>query len=960
MKKLAILLLTLNCLLTPLRSAVAMGDAATPLSEREKEELSGFHDSKIARQCRLLAEPSDSKSSAQRATDAATLAGYLIERLRNKGGLNGNSSSQDMSSAEYEEQCAKVIQSVVDASKNVSGNNDFTLHAQQLLNYAQAIHQPEQDDEVILAIRRSQWLYHNLLDQHIQAENVARLTINNLIKSKLDDNQRRYFSTLISTSLMRQGRFAEAQKFLREALVIAEKTSSDLDQAYVWFSLGFLYRDLGEYEVAERYFRKNLTVREEAEGKVNLSASPCRAPSEYLRTGSTLTQLGIILDHQGKHEQASTYFTCALDIFGKGRDYYEIVARLAAAQNQFNLDNYTDSISSIDEVLAFEFLLTPQKLDAMLVKLESLLKLKNNLEAAQKTASEIAKILGYGDFYNHQNLTKNIKDYPVQQVNAFRLLIELSELTGKKQWLKPFSEKGFQIIQQYQHEVTNPQAWNAARYDLIKSYLTASFNFQRKLNDSQTEEIFQILEDYYSVDLSSEKNTFKANYGNLDDPQELNTLYQKWLDAEHDLVSAKQANDELKTRVDLARDAYLSYRSEKQFAVETGLPQLNLAETQLHMPKSDVLVRYFVNGSQSFVLLVSKDEYEIRAIPDEKDIVQFSQLLPEAIQQDTFHTLNKSAFMQRLLPLDGFIQAHHEKLVLIPDSVLHRLPFSVINLKRTSGKAQHNAEHLQIVRTHSASQYYAQQPIETFEYANNLAIFANPLLSLEDKINASVSALNRQWLSEMGALPGSMLEANYIRQLFPNQKILFGTGEKANKAFLTQDTTRDSKILHIATHGYYQQNSPDIVGLVTSKTDTDGEVRPGFLSINELLSQPINSQLVVISGCDTMMGKYYKSSGMRSITRGFLAQGAQSVIGTLWPVQDKATAEFMRKFYQALKNNHGDSAKALQLTKQQFASRGRYRQPKYWAGFALTANNHQAEKIELSNNATLLTTGISY
>ena len=960
MKKLAILLFILNCLLAPTCIAEASSDGSASLTEREKEELSGFQDSKIAKQCRLLAEPSDSKTSAQRASDAATLAGYLIERLRNKGGLNGNSSSQDMSSADYEEQCANVIRTVVGTNKNEQDKSDFTLHAQQLLNYAQTIHQPEQEDKVILAIRRSQWLYHNLLDQHIQAENVARLTINNLIKSKLDDNQRRYFSTLISTSLMRQGRFAEAQKFLREALVIAEKTSSDLDQAYVWFSLGFLYRDLGEYEVAERYFRKNLTVREDAEGKVDLSATPCRAQSEYLRTGSTLTQLGIILDHQGKHKEAATYFTCALDIFGKGRDYYEIVARLAAAENQFNLKNYTGSLKSINQVLGFEYLLTPQKLDAMLVKLESLLKQKTNLDAAQETASEIARLLGYGDFYNHQNLTKNIKDYPVQQVNTFRLLIELSELTGKKQWLKPFSEKGFQIIRQYQHEVTNPQAWNTARYDLIKSYLTASFDFQQTLNENHTQEIFQILEDYYSVDLSSEKNTFKANYGNLDDPQELNTLYQKWLDAEHDLVSAKQATDHLKTRVDLARDAYLSYRSEKQYVTDTALPQLSLRETQLHMPKSDILVRFFVNGSQSFVLLVSKDAFEIRGIPNERDIVLFSQQLPEAIQQDTFHSLNKSDFMQRLLPLEGFIQPQHEKLVLIPDNVLHRLPFSVINLKPSATNTRNSNQHLQIVRTHSASQYYAQQPLEGFEYANNLAIFANPLLSLEDKINASVSALNRQWLSEMGALPGSMLEANYIRQLFPNQKILFGTGEKANKAFLTQDTTRDSKILHIATHGYYQQNSPDIVGLVTSKTDSDGEIKPGFLSINELLSQPINSQLVVISGCDTMMGKYYKSSGMRSITRGFLAQGAQSVIGTLWPVQDKATAEFMRVFYQALKNYRGDSAKALQLTKQQFASRGRYRQPKYWAGFALTANNHQAEKIELTNSASMLTTGVSY
>ena len=705
---------------------------------------------------------------------------------------------------------------------------------------------------------------------------------------------------------------------------------------------------------------RNLEVRERVEGIIDLKASPCRERSDLLRSGATLTQLGIVLGLQGKHKEATEYLTCAKHILGEGREYYEIVAKLAAAQNQLNLEHYPQAVTDIDRVLNFEYLLTPQKLDALLVKLESLLNQKGKEVAARKTVDRIAQLLGYGDFFNHENLAKNIGDYPVQQVATFRLLIELSEQSGQRQWLKSFSEKGFQIIRQYQHQVTNPQAWNTARYDLIKSYLSASFDLSKPLNKQETASVFDLLERYYSIDPSTERNTFQANYGDSGDPVELSALYQAWLEAEHALVTANESSDELRARVDMTRDAYLSFRSDFSQPQVEQTEIVPLEEIQRRMSNEEILVRYFIDTNNSFVLLISKDKAQIHPLPNEDKIAMLSEQLNTDINNDNSTRVRNNYELSKLLPVDGLVSAKHDKLIIIPDNVLHRLPFSVFNLILANNDSISHQNHFQVVRTHSASQYYDERYVQPQVYAKNMAVFANPLLSLEDKINANVSNLNRNFLADLGALPGSMLEARYIRQLFPEKDIILGTGAKANKSFLTRELTRASRILHIATHGYYQQNSPDIVGLITSRTDEQGQVSPGFLSINELLSKPINSQLVVISGCDTMMGKYYKSSGMRSITRGFLAQGAQSVIGTLWPVQDKATAEFMKTFYQALRSNDGNSAKALQQTKQHFANRGRYRSPKYWAGFVLTANNRKAESIQIDNSLYTNAASIAY
>lgn len=919
------------------------------------EQSRGFHDLFIVEQCQLLkAIHQDKKDTAKIAQISARLAGHLVERLRNKGKFENTAQGKDLTKTSYQAQCGQVIESLVGV-KAPDQSSPFETHAQALLDFALARHQPNVADDIIMEIRKAQWLFYNVLDKHIQAENVARLAINSLIKSGNKDNYHRYFNTLISTSLMRQGRFAEALKFLREAVVIAERSSTQLEQSFVWFSLGFLYRDLGEYEVAERYFRRSVAVIEKIEGKVTLGKQPCREPGELLDIAPPLTQLGIILGKQGKHDQAKTYFSCALEIMGHGKMYYELVTNLADAQNDFYLGDYSQAINQIDTLLKVDYLLIPQKLDGLLVKLESLLKGKPDLTEAQSVVTQLANLLGYQDFYDTKNLAKNISDYPVQQVTTFRLLIELSKLNGQTEWLTPFSEKGFDIIKQYQHQVTNPQAWNTARYDLIKTYVWATYDEKLILDKNQMGALFELFEEYYSIDLSLEKNSFQAEYSNTKDQLELERLYQAWLEAERILVTSQGNTVEQRSKVDLARDAYLSYRSFSRSKKHHITKALSLRDVQKNMPSQDILVRYFINDDKSFVMFTSHDNVMVKQIPSEQEILTLSADLVDAIHGNNFTRIKQNRQLEKLLPLEGFIQPYHEKLVLIPDNVLHRIPFSVINLTEATGRDSPLKDHLQIVRTHSASQYYAKSETLPNVYASNMAVFANPLLALSDKINASVTSLNRQWINELGALPGSLLEAQHIRNLFPKQKINFGTGAKANKAFLTQPETRDAQILHIATHGYYQENTPDVVGLITSDVDKDGQVSPGFLSINELLSQPINSQLVVISGCDTMMGKYYKSSGMRSITRGFLAQGAQSVIGTLWPVQDKATAEFMRHFYQHLKNNQGNSAKALQLTKQQFAQRGRYRQPRYWAGFVLTANNQHAENLQLNDQSDFLT-----
>ena len=261
-----------------------------------------------------------------------------------------------------------------------------------------------------------------------------------------------------------------------------------------------------------------------------------------------------------------------------------------------------------------------------------------------------------------------------------------------------------------------------------------------------------------------------------------------------------------------------------------------------------------------------------------------------------------------------------------------------------------------VVRTHSIHDYLFGDIEQTRLAQNNnrIAVFADPLIKpavvgearSANALAAKEKPQTRAWNDTLERLPYSAREARNIESIFKKDQVNLYLDQDMTKQALMDEQTRRSRILHIATHGYYNPATPDVVGFATSPIDGGS----GFLSLTELLGKPFYSDLVIVSGCETMLGEYYKGSGMRSLTRGLLSQGAGSVIGTLWKVPDLSTSIFMGYFYQALKDNNGDSGQALFTAKLSLstAHKGRYSDPYYWAGFVLTTVSREFEQIVLN------------
>ena len=152
----------------------------------------------------------------------------------------------------------------------------------------------------------------------------------------------------------------------------------------------------------------------------------------------------------------------------------------------------------------------------------------------------------------------------------------------------------------------------------------------------------------------------------------------------------------------------------------------------------------------------------------------------------------------------------------------------------------------------------------------------------------------------MERLPSTLAEAEAISALAPGQ-VWLGLGLDANRdAVLSGRGLRDYRILHFATHATADNRNPELSGLFLSQVDAEGHSRQGFLGLSDIYQLDLKADLAVLSGCRTALGKEVRGEGVMGLTRGFQYAGVPQVVASLWRVQDRATAELMTRFYQAM------------------------------------------------------------
>jgi CHAT domain-containing protein len=176
-------------------------------------------------------------------------------------------------------------------------------------------------------------------------------------------------------------------------------------------------------------------------------------------------------------------------------------------------------------------------------------------------------------------------------------------------------------------------------------------------------------------------------------------------------------------------------------------------------------------------------------------------------------------------------------------------------------------------------------------------------------------------------------EAEAILRDIPADQSLKALDFKASRATATSPELNNYRIVHFATHGLLNSEHPELSGLVLSLVDERGKEQNGFLGLEDIYNLNLSADLVVLSACETGLGKEIQGEGLVGIARGFMYAGASSVVASLWKVDDLATAEFMKVFYKGMLQAGLGPAAALRQA--QIAISKRWPSPYFWAGFVL-------------------------
>ncbi|HET8675762.1 MAG TPA: CHAT domain-containing protein, partial [Blastocatellia bacterium] len=134
---------------------------------------------------------------------------------------------------------------------------------------------------------------------------------------------------------------------------------------------------------------------------------------------------------------------------------------------------------------------------------------------------------------------------------------------------------------------------------------------------------------------------------------------------------------------------------------------------------------------------------------------------------------------------------------------------------------------------------------------------------------------------------------------------------------------------------------PENSGLVLSTVNREGKEQNGFVGLQDIYGLRAPVDLVVLSACQTALGKDVRGEGLLGLTRGFMYAGASSVVASLWKVDDEATAELMRQFYTNMLREGMTPADALRAAQNSIRQRPEWHAPYYWAGFTLQGEYSQ-------------------
>ncbi len=382
-----------------------------------------------------------------------------------------------------------------------------------------------------------------------------------------------------------------------------------------------------------------------------------------------------------------------------------------------------------------------------------------------------------------------------------------------------------------------------------------------------------------------------------------------------------------------------------RYAALTSPQPPDVAEVQKLLSADSVLLEYLASPDKTWLWAIEQNRLTTFQLPGRKElgvaVTRLYSSLTARNRTDSSETLAQRQMriarsdvgstilikrLRTLLVPRGAVGAQHRTVLVVADDLLHHVPFSAL-MPQSSVVMLPSAGMLQELKSRS----------NQVGLRSSLLLIADPVFSADDE---RLGPARRQGVPDTGEpvltrLRRSRDEVAQIAVLSKPAETVIATGLEASPAVLKGDDLSQFGLIHIASHAILNDSRPELSGIALSSFDRNGAPQPGFLRLHEIYNLRLRSGLVTLSACGTALGPDVRGEGLVSLARGFLFAGTSRVLASLWSVDDRATEEFMARFYSSIYKQGLAPAAALHAAAVSMRRNGRWASPYYWGGFVL-------------------------
>jgi CHAT domain-containing protein/tetratricopeptide (TPR) repeat protein len=708
----------------------------------------------------------------------------------------------------------------------------------------------------------------------VGAKNAESLTLSNIgnAYSHLGDNEK-------------------ALDYYNQAQTIQQQTGNKTQQAETLDLLGILYSQQNQSQKALEFHEQALQLQ--------------RAAGNVRREGISLRNLGHVYGLAGKPDQARSHFDQSLAIFRRIGDLNNIATALEGrARAEQQLGNLAEARKNIEESLSL---------------IETV---RAQAGSQQLRATYLASREQAYEFYVHllmqQDAAEPGKGHDAEALQA--------------------SERG--------RARSLTEMLNEAHVDILQGVDAALVQREREIRRSLNGKAQR------QIQLTAQKGK----------QEEIETL-----------------NKEISALEDDHQQVQAAIRKASPVYAALMQPQpLGLREIQQQLDANTALLEYSLGNDQSYLWAVTQNSLKTYKLPKREHVQKLAQQVYESLTaRSVAKSLETPAGRQaRIAQADAqFQQAAAElgQMILVPavadlgtkrlavvaDGVLQYVPFAALSVARSLKNYRPLVMDHELVSLPSASSLAIQrQTLASRKPApKGIAVVADPVFSIADArlrnsaqandgASRAASTVNDTRIIEhlsggaggqlaIRRLPFTRQEAEQILAVAPAGWNFKALDFRANRSVATSGELSQYRYVHFATHGYVDTTRAGLSAIVLSMVDEQGNPQDGFLRTHDIYNLKLPAELVVLSACETGLGKEVKGEGIEGLTRGFMYAGARRVVVSLWNVNDKATATLMQRLYAGILRGNKPPAAALRAAQIEMLRTPQWQSPYFWAAFVM-------------------------